>query len=422
MNIKNIYLWNYLQRIINSLGGLILAVLMSAFYSVREAGEFYAIYSVLGIVTIFEFGYSVLVLQRMSKYSGVDHSKYDFQRSKELQHYLNSIKIFIILFLLFFPVISYFILKSVTGELLLFIASLTLFLSINMYTSFLGNVIEGLGYIEKIAKIRVAQAMFTYGPLLVSLLLGLGAKSIIIQVLFQSVTLLVLIKILIRNKLKYVFMPPSKDAETQYCFINVSKVKFDLKYSSQLYITVLATLFSNQVWVIAVSLNGAVHNISKVAMFLQIIAAATGFALTPIAARLAEIAKNHYQKDKEITLLIKKVSRDVIISTVVVLIGSIFLYNLGRFFYPDKLLEPEAAFYFMLSIPIIIFTNCIGILVQSKGEKDILFVSLFRIFVPSVFFIFMGSETSSLEVSWYFFVASITSLFVALYYVFKEIK
>lgn len=422
MNIKNVYFWNYFQRIINSLGGVILVMVISVFYDINDAGEFYALYSILGVVTIFEFGYSVLVLQRMSKYSGIDHSKYNEDFNNDLLHYLNIIKIFICAFIMLFPIIAYFSIRNISSKEIFLIFPLVIFLSINMFTSFISNVIEGLGYIEKVAKIRTIQALFTYGSLIISLAFGLGALAIPIQTFFQSTVFLVLIMYLVKSELSGSYLASDFFKLPSFNSINVAKFKLDTKYSFQLYSTVLASLFCNQVWVIAISVNGAVDSISKVAMLLQIIMAGAGFALTPIASRLAELAKNYHLADTDINCLIKKIVRDVLFSSVAVIVIVVGFYYVGNVLYPEKTLSTEAAIYFIASLPLIIFTNVIGLLIQAKGKRDIFLVSLVRILIPSLFFLYMENSTTSLEIAFYFFVATCIAFIVALSYVYKEIK
>mgnify|MGYP000011000100 CR=1 FL=1 len=98
MNIRKIYIWNYSQRIINALGGVLLVLVISVFYELDTAGEFYALYSLLGLVVIFEFGYAVLIVQRISAYSSDDFSILNAERNSDLLHYLSVIKYFICFF------------------------------------------------------------------------------------------------------------------------------------------------------------------------------------------------------------------------------------------------------------------------------------------------------------------------------------
>jgi len=423
MNIKNVYLWSYLQRIINALGGVLLVIVISVFYELDEAGEFYAFYSLLGLVVIFEFGYAILVVQRISAYSNSDFSVLDVERKKDLLHYLTVVKYFICFFLLVFPCIAYLILEKVSSVGGIMVFPLALLIGLNMLLSMIGNFIEGLGYIEKISKVRTIQAVFTYSALLGALLFGFGALAIVFQLISQVSIFLVLIVRLLKQEFSGLLPVSSFFKFPNYSDIRRNTFKVDSKYAFQLYITILAGLFCNQLWVIAITVNGTAENISKVAMVLQIVTAAAGFALTPIASRLAQIAKyQHVESNDKTKSLLKKITKDVMLSTSFVVVMASALYYIGHFYYEEKLVSVQSAFLFISSLPLLVATSLVGIIIQSRGERDVIWVSLVRIIIPSLLFFYIDSTTTDLIISIFYFLSTVAAFLVSITYLIKRVK
>jgi len=423
MNVKSVYLWNYLQRIINAVGGVLLVVVISVFYELDEAGEFYALYSLLGLVVLFEFGYAVLVVQRTSVYSGSDFSAFNIERSKDLLHYLSVVKYFICFFLLVFPYVAYVILGNVFSGGEVMIIPLALLIALNMLLSMIGNIIEGLGYIEKISKVRTIQAIFTYSALLSALVFGFGALAIVFQLIFQVGVFFILIIRLLKQEFSGLLPVSSFFKFPSYSDIRKNTFKVDSKYAFQLYITILSGLFCNQLWVIAITVNGTVENISKVAMVLQIVTAAAGFALTPVASRLAQIAKyQHEGAAIKTDSLIKKITKDVMLSTSFVVIMASSLYYIGDFYYGEKMVSGQSAFLFISSLPLLVATSLVGIIIQSRGKRDVIWVSVARIFIPSILFFYIDSKTTDLDISIFYFLSTMVAFLVSVTYLMKRVK
>ena len=423
MNIKSVYLWNYLQRIINAAGGVLLVIVISVFYELDEAGEFYALYSLLGLVVIFEFGYAILVVQRISVYSNTDLSIFNDERHKDLLHYLAVVKYFICFFILVFPYIAYLVLENVFSGGGMMILPLALLISLNMLLSMIGNFIEGLGYIEKISKVRTIQAVFTYSALLGALLLGFGALAIVLQLICQVGIFLVLIIQLLKQEFSGLLPVSSFFKFPNYSDIRKDTFKVDSKFAFQLYITILAGLFCNQLWVVAITVNGTVENISKVAMVLQIVTAAAGFALTPVASRLAQIASfQHVGASDKTTLLIQKITKDVVLSTSFVVVMASALYYIGDFYYGEKMVSAQSAFLFISSLPLLVATSLVGIIIQSRGRRDVIWVSVVRIIVPSMLFFYIDSTTTDLDISIYYFTSTVVAFLVSIIYFIKRVK
>jgi O-antigen/teichoic acid export membrane protein len=422
MNIKKIYFWNYTQRAINALGGILLVIIISIYYDVKSAGEFYAVYSLIGTVVFFEFGYSVLVVQRVSKYLDANTIQKKKDRDIDVLHYLTIIKYYICFFLIVFPILAYAVLKNIQFSTILVLV-LTLALGLNILLSMLGNIIEGLGYIEDISKIRAIQSVVNYVALLLCLIFGMGSSAVIIQLIFQISSFMILIFIFLKQRhpvlihLKHVISLPKME------HIDTGKFKLDFKYSFQLYITVVAAIFTNQTWIIAISISGATQYISKIAMTLQIINAAAGFALTPIASRLAQLSKaRHMGSREDILLLLRRIVKDTALASIFAVALSASIYFVGNSFFPEKIVTSMAAYLFILSLPLLIATNLTGIVIQSGGSRDTVGVSLVRILIPSVIFLLIDKNTSDIQISIYYLITVSLSFVVATLYLFREFR
>jgi O-antigen/teichoic acid export membrane protein len=422
MNIKKIYFWNYTQRAINAMGGILLVIIISIYYDVKSAGEFYAVYSLIGTVVFFEFGYSVLVVQRVSKYLDANTIQKKKDRDIDVLHYLTIIKYYICFFLIVFPILTYAVLKNIQFSTILVLV-LTLALGLNILLSMLGNIIEGLGYIEDISKIRAIQSVVNYFALLLCLIFGMGSSAVIIQLIFQISSFMILIFIFLKQRhpvlihLKHIISLPKME------HIDTGKFKFDFKYSFQLYITVLAAIFTNQTWIIAISISGATQYISKIAMTLQIINAAAGFALTPIASRLAQLSKvRHMGSREDILLLLRRIVKDTALASIFAVALSASIYFVGNSFFPEKIVTSMAAYLFIISLPLLIATNLTGIVIQSGGSRDTVGVSLVRILIPSVIFLLIDKNTSDIQISIYYLITVSLSFVVATLYLFRELR
>ncbi|ENM5889563.1 hypothetical protein E5115_001984 [Vibrio mimicus] len=414
MSIRNIYIFNYLQRIINALGGVSVIFLISMLYSLPDSDKFYSVFSLLGLIAFYEFGYATLIVQRISYYS-IDENAGKIGTASDIKHYGNIITLFSLLVLLSFPFISNLFVDNVSIE---FLALLGLLLAINLKFTMSINILEGLGYLEKVAKIRLVQAVVSYISMIIFLLLGFGYESVAYQLLIQILVIAPLYFYLSdKLGLLSLFLP-----RNIFKWPDMNIIIRDLKYSYQLYLTSISTIFSNQIWVLALSAIG-ISNLSKYAISFQIIAACAGFSLTPIASRLSHLAKTMHLGDNEANKrLIKKILKDIVIVTIVSMVGLLTIYLYAHNYYQERVLNFHAALTMILSLPIIILVNVIGFIVQSKGKRDMLVVSLVKIIVPLGMFFMLDKNAQELTISAYYLSFNIISFFIAIVYFFKEYK
>ena len=416
MNVKKIYALNYSQRIINAFGGLLVIFILASHYGIVDADKFYSVFSLLGLVAFYEFGYATLIVQRISYYS-IDENKVKVKDAIDVNHYMCMVNIFSFVIVFSFPFVG----GGVSNSLSYFeLFSMSIILAAILKLSMSVNVMEGLGYLYEVAKIRLFQAIASYISMSILLLLGFGYKSVLYQLLCQFIVLLYFcISYFKRNNIlpilkKNMFFSNRLRAFSKPIFLK------DIKYSTQLYLTAISAIFSNQIWIIALSHIG-VANISKYAISLQIITACAGFSLTPIASRLSHLARANYLGDSERKrLLMREIIKDIAIATLICLIGVSFIYGYAFLFYNDRVLSLEATAIMLLSIPFMIAVSIIGIIVQSKGIRDITLVSIAKITVPACIFFLLNNDSTDVYIASCYFGFNVISLLIASMYIFKE--
>ena len=416
MNVKKIYALNYSQRIINAFGGLLVIFILASHYGIVDADKFYSVFSLLGLVAFYEFGYATLIVQRISYYS-IDENKVKVKDAIDVNHYMCMVNIFSFVIVFSFPFVGGGVSNSLSY---LELFSMSIILAAILKLSMSVNVMEGLGYLYEVAKIRLFQAIASYISMSILLLLGFGYKSVLYQLLCQFIVLLYFcISYFKRNNIlpilkKNMFFSNRLRAFSKPIFLK------DIKYSTQLYLTAISAIFSNQIWIIALSHIG-VANISKYAISLQIITACAGFSLTPIASRLSHLARANYLGDSERKrLLMREIIKDIAIATLICLIGVSFIYGYAFLFYNDRVLSLEATAIMLLSIPFMIAVSIIGIIVQSKGIRDITLVSIAKITVPACIFFLLNNDSTDVYIASCYFGFNVISLLIASMYIFKE--
>ncbi|WP_135445145.1 hypothetical protein [Vibrio tasmaniensis] len=418
MNIRKIYTLNYLQRIVNAIGGVAILLIVSHFYDIQRADQFYAVFSLLGLVAFYEFGYAILIVQRFSFYSQGTF-KNNENLINDIKHYFNIISIFSIILLITFPLIANAILGYEQFTFSFFLAFL---LAVNLQFSMAFNILEGLGLLEYVARIRAYQAITSYFSIILALAFGFGYYSVFFLVVSQSVIMIPSCCFLYKEFLGVNLGKDIFGYVLKFRRIYQNKFKEDCRYSFQLYLSALSMIFGNQVWIVALSIIG-VENISKYAITLQIITACSGFALTPIVSRLSQLAKsNHIKDDKSKRDLISHIVRDIIKASLVSIFGVCFLYGLMYIYMPGRVMEVIPSLMMVLCIPIIVYVSVIGVIIQSKGKGDMVFVSLSRIIIPALIFVFMGKNDSQTNIASYFLVFNFISMILASYYLVKELK
>ena len=377
-------------RAINIASGLLCLTIVAGAYDSFSAGRIYTLLSLAGAATLFELGLSTLVLQRASQvtreesWNQVDPTQSHTLITPFLGHYLVLICVQALLLLVVLLPVGLWVIVGVFKEPL---AGLGVFawvgaclvMALGLPTALLLSTLEGLGQLAVVAKVRAVQALASLLALNLALFWGIGYLAIAIQLACAlAVGWLAL----------WTLHGPFVKLILQHVRLQLVKarVKLDWRFQWRLSLSFLSGYFSNQAWVVAISLTGAVALAGHVAMTLQVLTAMVGFAITPIAARLASLSAlarpdscNDYHR--LVFLLIRQTGLLFLSMLGVSAIG----YASADFFIPEiksKLLQAGPLIVIVLCAPLVLSLAALTLLNQSLGRDDLYFVSVFRIIAP----------------------------------------
>ncbi len=375
-------------------------VIVAAIYNSVEAGRIYTVLSLVGAATLFELGLSTLVLQRASQltrdqsWDSLEPVNNHVLITPTFGHYLVLIGVQACLLLVVLLPIGLWVILGVFKEPLggagvsAWVLACVV-MALGLLTALFLNTLEGLGQLEAVAKVRAVQSVASLLGLTLSLLCGVGYPSVTIQLTCSLIAGWVVIwavharfvKMLIRN-VQMRLLP--------------GRAALDWPLQWRLSLSFLSGYFSNQAWVVAITLTGAVALAGHVAMTLQVLTAAVGFALTPIAARLPTLsALAHWDGRREYLLLAARLSRHAALIFVIVAIMVLGGYFLSQLFMPglqSRMLPSGPLICIAASAPLVLCLAVITIFNQSLGRDDLYVVSLFRIAAPVTLLMFIGRD------------------------------
>lgn len=394
------YLTLIFTRLINVAGGLIGLLIISALYNSLEAGRIYTVLSLVGAATLFELGLSTLVLQRASKLTrdqswvSIDPVNNHGLIAPTFGHYLVLISIQACLLFVVLLAIGLWVILGVFKEPLGGVggwswAIACLAMALGLPTALLLNTLDGIGQLKVVAKIRAIQSIASLSGLSLSLFCGLGYPSVTIQLVCALMAGWVAIWAVHARFVKLLF----RNVQMR---LLAGRVALDWPLQWRLSLSFLSGYFSNQAWVVAITLTGAVALAGHVAMTLQVLTAAVGFSLTPIAARLPTLsALAHRDSRLEYLQLAARLRRHAALIFAVVAIFALAGYFLSRLFMPvlqSRVLPSGPLFFIVVSAPLVLCLAATTIFNQSLGRDDLYVVSLFRIAAPISLLMFIGHD------------------------------
>ena len=390
----------FLTRLINLSGGLLCLIIVAASYNSVEAGRIYTLLSLVGAASLFELGLSTLVLQRASQLTR-DQSWDPLELANNWDlitstfgHYLVLIgALACVLLVVLLPIGLWVILgvfkEPLGGSGVWAWLLVCVVMALGLLTALLLNTLDGLGQLEIVAKVRAVQSIASLFGLSLSLLCGVGYSSVTIQLTCSLIAGWVAIwsmnaqfvKMLIR-KVHLRLLP--------------GRAVLDWPLQWRLSLSFLSGYFSNQAWVVAITLMGAVALAGHVAMTLQVLTAAVGFAITPIAARLPTLSGlAHRGGRQEYLLLAARLTRHAVLIFMMVTVMVFGGYFFSQLFMPglhSKMLPSGPLILIAASAPLMLCLSATTIFNQSLGRDDLYVVSLFRIAAPIALIMFIGRD------------------------------
>ncbi len=390
-------------RAVNMGSGLLCLIIVAGSYDGFSAGRIYTIISLAGAAALFELGLSTLVLQRASQVTREKSwNPLDPAQSHELitpfiGHYLVLICFQALLLLtVLLPVGLWVIVvvfkEPVAGQGFFAWVGACMVMALGLPTALVLSILEGLGQLAIVAKVRAVQALTSLLALNLPLFLGFGYPAVAIQLSCALAlgwfTLWALNGPFVKLILRHLSLQ----------FVS-ARAKLDWPFQWRLSLSFLSGYFSNQAWVVAISLTGAVALAGNVAMTLQVLMSMVGFAMTPIAARLATLSAlarkdSRVEYHKLTSVLIRQSGLIFLVMLAAVAVG-FACANYWAAEIRSRLLPTGPLIVILLLAPLVLCLGALTLLNQSLGRDDLYIVSVFRICAPLVVISMLGGDFSA---------------------------
>ena len=415
------YLHLYGVRLVNAMGGLLSLALVAALLDGLSAGYFYFAISLISLNALFELGLSTLIVQRASvitRHASWSSTELDLNYAiirPAFQHYFALLALqAIVMVACLYPAGVWLLGGSMStqamGSLAWVWLATCLIMGINVLLAFSLNFLDGLGQIKDVARIRLVQAISSQVALNVGLLCGLGYASLTLQLI---VTVLVGIGLLrgrhgmfLRGLLVGARLRP-----------NLHLIRTDWQLQWRLTLSFLSGYFSNQAWVVAISLAGNVALAGRAGMALQLVTAGVGFAMTPIGGKMSIIcALAHRAASAEYFALVGTQLRHALIVLLSIAIASVAGYLASvALALPllGKLISPGALLWMFLAAPFVFFHSALTLLNQSLGRDDLYVVSVFKIACLPIALMLLGARPDEQTFAMVFALVAIASAALA---------
>lgn len=411
-----------LTRAINIASGLLCLIIVAGAYDSFSAGRIYTLISLAGAASLFELGLSTLVLQRASQVTREEGWKPRDPTGSHalikpfLGHYLVLIGVQALLLLAVLLPAGLWMIVGVFKEPLIGTGAIAwalacLVLALGLPTALVLSTLEGLGQLAVVAKVRAIQALTSLLALNLSLFWGVGYPAVAIQLSCALAVGWLALWVLNGPFVALVVRQASWQLVR-------ARVKLDWPFQWRLSLSFLSGYFSNQAWVVAISLTGAVALAGHIAMTLQVLNAMVGFAMTPIAARLATLSalaqpdsSGDYHK---LTLVL---IRQAVLIFLVMLAALAIGYASAEFFVPEikgRLLPTGPLVVILICAPMVLCLSALTLLNQSLGRDDLFIVSLFRVVAPLSALAILGDDLGAWSFSLSFAAILLMSLLVGL--------
>ncbi len=401
-------------RIINSIGGLVAAAIIISKYTAYEAGLIYTLLSVVGLLFVLEAGLPIVILQKACRIA-TDVSWQSLSMSQKIEAALPTLKHYIGVAILiggaggsagYFFAYNFIDVNIYQNYNTLFWLCFSLGLTLPLTTAL--NYFEGLGYLIGVAKVRLFQALISQSVFFMALWLKLGSASVAILITTSAlVGIAIIMRLFFRAGL---LLNIEKVFSVGLDWISIIQLRSDWSLQWRLWTNSIAGYFTNQAWVLGVSLTGNVILAAKVGVALQIVTAAVGFSITPIGSRLPQLAILAAADAKEKFWALSKILiRHSFITFSLVMAGVILGYGIILPLLPnasDKLLQPLEGLLLGFAIPLISCSTALMSFNQSLGRDDLYWISVLKILVPFFLIFIIGNDLNEKSIAISYLIAS----------------
>lgn len=419
----SLYAKTFGARLINSVGGILCVLIVVSKYLPEQAGAIYALLSLVGFAALFESGMPMLVLNRASALvRGEAWATSMPQMQAEhvaplFGHYFSiTLCLSLLLLLLYLPAGYIFSPAIHQAEAWIWVTCCAA-LALSMPLSLLLNFMEGLGFLDDVARVRTWQALFLQGGLVGGLLLGWGGAAVALQLSLSMLAALASLMQLGASRRLFLRALFRSLRQLKSSWFSPSQLYNDWSLQWRLMLTTVSTFFSNQAWVLGISLTGNLALTGRVAITMQVITALIGFSITPLASRLAQLStlahaaqKLHYQSLRGI-LISHVVKTFLIIGGGAVLGFWVISYVIPAV--PGRIMALGPSMMMVASVPMMLATSTSTLLNQSLGRDDMYLLSILRIAIPPAVFFLFGHAIGEWHVSMAYFFASFVAMIIA---------
>ncbi|QDC96492.1 hypothetical protein FIT77_04155 [Candidatus Methylopumilus universalis] len=418
------------SRVLNSLVGLISIYFIFRFLSPIEQGHYYAFISLVGFSVFFEFGLGTLIIQTVSHSLVKSNIKSvtNILAIKKNHLFFNTVKnlyvfsLFLsLLMFLGMSLIGFFIF----GDLSILITPwciLTILISINFLINTGLNIIEGMGKIVEIAKIRFFAMLFSVPILWISFYFGLNVFSISLQ-LFASI---LIFSIWLIRKYR-VFFYYSFKSEGRIKLTNFIQSIWPLQ--SRLTVSFFSNYLNFQGFVPLVYLMSSSEYAGKFGVTIQALMAINGFAITWVNSKFSYLSQLAAKNSKELLQLEFKrffvISIEVLCVLLAIFLSLIFYMSFTKTNYLDRFLDIENILYLCLTAFAIHVYSAVNIFLLAFKKDPLFKLNLFKMIFLLIGFgyLFLSKEQDHI-IYIYCFTSICFSLFGSLYILnrFKKIN
>lgn len=378
------------SRVLNSLVGLISIYFIFRFLSPVEQGHYYTFISLVGFSVFFEFGLSTLIIQTVShalvKSNIKSITKVPVNKKNHL--FFNTVKNLYIFSLLLSGVmllgmllIGIFIFGHLSNLIIAW-SILAVLISINFLINTGLNIIEGMGKIVEVAKIRFFSMLFSAPILWISFYFGLNVFAISLQ-LFAS---LLIFAIWLIRRYRFFFY---------YAFESKGKIKLKkfiqsiLPLQSKLTVSFFSNYLNFQGFVPLVYLISSSEFAGKFGVTIQALMAINGFAITWVNSKFSYLSNLAAKNSKVILQLEFKrffvVSVEVLCILLTLFLSVIFYMTFMKADYLDRFLDVQSIIYLCLTALAIHVYSAVNIFLLAF-KKD----PLFKLNLSKMVFLLMG--------------------------------
>lgn len=364
------------QRVINAVGGISFAAIVALKYDVRDATDIYFMYSCAILFIVFEAGFPTIIVQRLSS---------DWLRHTEhIAHYLSCILFLSIILFVTVGTIGYFSSDLYIDRLPW--AVLAFVLPILMFRSSIQNFYEGKREIRKIARERLLQAFLGYFSLISSLLAGCGVWSVVIYYSVLASTP-IFINIVFPD---YSSLRSLNDFDVYSLKFSRKQFHRDLSWQTGLMVQTISQYFSNNFWIVVISMAGYYAVTPIIALANQVNFAVVGFSTMMFSARLPILSAAYVDTNRQAfnSLCNSMWKESIYLLLFFVSLGAIAYLSLPKLWpaYSNKIADVSYIWPYVAIFYLSFYVNVMIIVENSKGADRFMMLNLFRICL-SVFYL-----------------------------------